>query len=182
MLIVLLAACPPAQDRVPVFTDSAVDVCDSPRTERVAAVVDGDTIDLEGGERVRLLGIDTPEVYNVDAVECFGREASDELKDLLPEGSEVRLTFDTECVDITDSGRTLAYVTTVPEAVDTAVEDAEDAVFVNEHMLERGFARLPENCAFIAGLIHEDTLRRAADRAKEDGSGLRGACESKDEC
>lgn len=180
-MLLLLIACP-AADRIPIFGDSAAEVCDSPRTERVAAVVDGDTIDLATGERVRLLGIDTPEVFNVDTPECYASDASEALKDLLPEGTEVRLSFDVECTDITNSARTLAYVNTVPEAVDTAVDEPTEALFVNEYMLEKGFARLPENCAFIEGLIHEDTLRRAADRAVADSAGLRGACETREEC
>ena len=180
-MLLLLTACSSA-DRVPLFTDSGVEVCASPRTETVAQVVDGDTLDLESGERIRLLGVDTPEVHNVDTPECYGPEASDALKELLPPGTEVRLTFDVDCVDVTDSGRTLAYVYRLPRELDTALEEPEEEVFVNEAMLEEGFAWLPENCAYLAGLIHEDSLRRAAERAEAEGKGLRAACETRGEC
>ena len=40
-------------------------------------VVDGDTIEIEGGQRIRYIGIDTPEtVHPQKPVQCFGREAS----------------------------------------------------------------------------------------------------------
>ena len=56
---------------------------------RVDHVVDGDTIALRNGQRVRLVQIDTPEVYF--GVECYGRAASRTTKALLPVGSRVRL-------------------------------------------------------------------------------------------
>jgi len=40
---------------------------------RIARVVDGDTVDLTNGARIRLVQVDTPEVYF--GVECYGREA-----------------------------------------------------------------------------------------------------------
>lgn len=180
-MLLLLLACP-SKDRVPLFGDSSVEVCASPRTETVALVIDGDTLDLETGERIRLLGVDTPEVHNVDTPECYGPEASEALKELLPAGTEVRLTFDVECTDVTDSARTLAYVYKLPEEVDTAFEEPDPEVFVNEYMLEEGFAWLPENCAYLVDLIHEDSLRRAAERAETEKKGLRAACETRGEC
>lgn len=91
---------------------------------RVTRVVDGDTIEVEIGERisgpgagggepghtydVRLLGIDTPEsVHPSKPVECFGREASAAARALL-EGASVRLVRDVEDVD--SYGRLLRYV------------------------------------------------------------------------
>src|SRR3989344_5596467 len=50
-------------------------------TVKVARVIDGDTIEIEGGQKVRLIGIDTPETVDPRvAVACFGKEASDEKK------------------------------------------------------------------------------------------------------
>src|SRR2546423_13767882 len=61
----------------------------------VARVIDGDTIVVRiagHDENVRLLGIDAPETHKPDTpVECFGPEASDRLKALLPTGAAVRL-------------------------------------------------------------------------------------------
>lgn len=74
----------------------------------VASVTDGDTIKLRDGRRVRLVQIDTPEVYG--GAECGGRAASDALKSQLPPGTRVRLTSD-PVTDSTDRyGRQLRYV------------------------------------------------------------------------
>ncbi len=56
---------------------------------RIDHVVDGDTIAVRNGQRVRLVQIDTPEVFF--GTECYGRAASRATKSLLPVGSRVRL-------------------------------------------------------------------------------------------
>jgi endonuclease YncB( thermonuclease family) len=79
---------------------------------RIVRVVDGDTYDvrLSGGRkvRVRVLGIDTPEVYGT--VECGGPQASARAKRLLPRGTRVLLTSDTTQHDKDRYGRSLRYV------------------------------------------------------------------------
>ena len=53
---------------------------------KVIRVIDGDTVELENGERVRYLGIDTPEtVHPEKPVECFGTEATERNKELVEE-------------------------------------------------------------------------------------------------
>ncbi len=79
----------------------------------VTNVVDGDTIDIEnesGSERVRLLGINTPETVDPrKPVQCFGKEASEETKGLLL-GKRVEIETDSS-QDLYDAyGRLLAYV------------------------------------------------------------------------
>lgn len=98
---------------------------------RVTKVVDGDTIDvlMDGKtERVRLLGINTPE--SVDPrrpVECFGREASAKAKEWL-DGRSVRLEYD-ESQDRRDKyGRLLAYVY------------RDDGFFYNLEIIKAGYA------------------------------------------
>lgn len=74
----------------------------------VASVTDGDTIKLRDGRRVRLVQIDTPEVYG--GAECGGRTASSALKQQLPPGTRVRLVADA-ATDSTDRyDRQLRYV------------------------------------------------------------------------
>ena len=71
-------------------------------------VIDGDTLELAGGERVRLIGVDTPE--SVDprrAEEVFGREAAAFTR-RQAEGQRVRLEYDEESRD--SYGRLLAYI------------------------------------------------------------------------
>ena len=78
---------------------------------RVVRVVDGDTVDVRlkaGKRRVRLLGIDTPEVYG--GVECGGPAASAALKRMLPVGVRVRLVSDTTQANKDRYGRLLRYV------------------------------------------------------------------------
>lgn len=72
-----------------------------------AAVPDGST------ERVRLLGIDTPELaHDGDAAQCGGEEAADRLAELLPEGTPVQLLSDSRADDEDRYGRLLRYVET----------------------------------------------------------------------
>lgn len=93
---------------------------------RVSKVVDGDTIEIEGGAHIRYIGVNTPEtVHPTKAVECFGKEASDYNKKLL-EGGFVRLQR-----DITDTdkyGRLLRYIY------------LPDGTFVNLKLVTEGYA------------------------------------------
>ncbi len=75
---------------------------------RVGHVVDGDTIDLGNGARVRLVQIDTPEVYF--RPECYGRQASSATKRLLPHGTPVRLLPEPVTDRVDQYGRLLGYV------------------------------------------------------------------------
>ena len=73
----------------------------------VAEVVDGDTLRLEDGRRVRLVQIDAPEV---DDRECYGAEAAAALHALAPEGTEVTLVRDPVLDGVDRFGRLLRYV------------------------------------------------------------------------
>jgi micrococcal nuclease len=76
----------------------------------VTRVIDGDTLVLDGGERVRLIGVDTPEtVHPNKPVERFGKEASGFTRKMA-EGKQVRLEYDAETAGHDRYGRTLAYV------------------------------------------------------------------------
>ncbi len=79
-----------------------------PSSGEVVFVADGDTIILEGGERVRYLGIDTPEVAHKSVKgDCFGEEARKMNSDLVLH-KRVSLQYDKEEID--PHGRLLAYV------------------------------------------------------------------------
>ncbi|MEX0727041.1 MAG: thermonuclease family protein [Planctomycetaceae bacterium] len=78
------------------------------RSAVVERVVDGDTLLLETGERVRLIGVDTPETKHPDRpVELFGLEAAEFVQRRV-EGRTVELRFDRERFD--PYQRLLAYV------------------------------------------------------------------------
>jgi micrococcal nuclease len=131
----------------------------------VERVVDGDTVDLElsggGTERVRLLGIDTPETVKPDApVECFGPEASARTKALLPQGSDVLVQRDQEARD--RYGRLLAYLWR-----------RSDGRFVNLDLVAGGYAR---TLSIEPNTAHRADLAQAAATARSARAGLWGAC------
>lgn len=77
-------------------------------TVRVTEVIDGDTIEIEGGVRIRYIGIDTPEtVHPEKLVEYFGKEATEKNRELV-EGKRVYLEKDVQDKD--KYGRLLRYV------------------------------------------------------------------------
>ncbi|MET0577674.1 MAG: thermonuclease family protein, partial [Ilumatobacteraceae bacterium] len=130
----------------------------------VEHVVDGDTIDVDIGgrdERVRLIGVDTPEVYvDEGPPDCYGPEASAFTKALLAPGTAVRLERDVVGRD--DYGRLLAYVYV-----------AADGTFVNDALVRRGLARpltIAPNATYAARFV------AASIDAEADGLGLWGAC------
>lgn len=131
----------------------------------VAFVYDGDTLYLQPDGTssrmdeitVRLIGIDTPELRPV--VECFGIEARDHLRELLPKGSAVWISGDRGPLDRYD--RSLLYLWT------------EDGDFVNLDLVENGYAtavRIPPNEA------HWPQLQAAESAARDAGRGLWGSC------
>src|SRR5215475_7504493 len=75
---------------------------------RIDHVADGDTVDLTNGAKVRLVQIDTPEVYFHP--ECYGKKASALTKRLLPPGTAVRLTREPATDSVDSYGRLLRYV------------------------------------------------------------------------
>ena len=130
----------------------------------VARVVDGDTVDVVIAgveERVRLLGVDTPET-NVEAgpPECFGAEATAYTRGRLPSGTAVRLARDVVGRD--DYGRLLAYV-----------YRADDGSLLNEELVRLGFARplwIEPN-----GILRPRIVE-AARTAEREALGLWAAC------
>jgi micrococcal nuclease len=131
---------------------------------RLVRVVDGDTIEvsIDGRrEKVRLIGIDTPETVKPNApVECFGPEASAFTKGLLPEGTPLLLERDVEARD--DYGRLLAYV-----------HRAEDGLFVNLEIVAKGYGNL---LTFPPNVAHVEDFRAAARAAEAADLGLWGGC------
>jgi endonuclease YncB( thermonuclease family) len=80
---------------------------------RIDHVTDGDTVVLRNGQRVRLVQIDTPEVYF--GTECYGRQASALLKRLLPEGTVVQLQAEPATDRKDKFGRLLRYVVQIDQ-------------------------------------------------------------------
>jgi micrococcal nuclease len=81
----------------------------------VTRIVDGDTVELDDGRKVRYLLVDTPETTN-GATDCYGQNAKTFNTDLVL-NKKVQLDYDVECTD--RYGRTLAYVTVDGQEVNT---------------------------------------------------------------
>lgn len=127
-------------------------------TYRVARVIDGDTLDLSDGQRVRLLQIDTPEL---GSGECYSRASRRALLRLAPEGGPVTLEVDPALDRVDRYGRILRYVKHdgVNVNVRLTLDGAAAPYFYNG---ERGkYAR---------------RLLAAVTRARESKRGLWGAC------
>ena len=114
----------------------------------VSRVIDGDTIELKNGERVRLLGINAPEIG-----QPFYKEAKNRLKEFI-DGKTVTLEDDVKDKD--QNGRLLRYIYI-------------DDTFVNLELLREGYANLyviPPNTK------HETELRNAWKECLKRGANL----------
>lgn len=134
----------------------------------VTRVVDGDTLRLSSGEKVRLIGVDTPEVYYSDKLlmdskrrgadikmtQSLGAKASRFTKDLCL-NKRVRLEYDIERYD--RYGRVLAYVY------------LEDGTFVNAKIIEEGYGQI---MTIPPNVRHADHFRRLEREARDGNKGL----------
>jgi micrococcal nuclease len=93
-------------------------------------------------------------------VQCYGPEASAFTKQLLPEGTAVRIVRDVEARD--DYGRLLGYV-----------YRADDGLFVNLEIVAQGYAAL---LTFPPNVAHVDEFVAAARAAERENLGLWSAC------
>ena len=127
-------------------------------------VVDGDTVDvvIDGREeRIRLIGIDTPETKRPDTdIQCYGPEASAFTESLLPVGTPVRIERDT--VNRDDFGRLLGYV-----------YRADDGIFVNYELVRQGFA---QPLSIEPNTTYRELFVGAASAAEEANVGLWSTC------
>ena len=121
---------------------------ETPQDRLVVRVIDGDTVDMAGGERIRLIGIDAPE-----RGEDYYDEAATRLRELL-QGKTVELRADT--ADRDEYGRLLRYVYL-------------DGVFINELMVREGYAR---QFPFGDDRMHQDAIAAAEDAAKAEQLGI----------
>ncbi len=135
----------------------------------VVYVIDGDTLSLDIAgqtERVRLIGIDTPETVSQSVpVQCFGPEASSALTGLLPQGSLVRIERGSEARD--RYGRLLLYL-----------HRDEDDLFVNQWLIEGGYA---DAVSYPPNDEYADVFEDLRNQARAEQRGLWGACDGPDQ-
>jgi micrococcal nuclease len=123
----------------------------------VKRVIDGDTVELTTGEKVRLIGVDTPETKDPrKPVQYFGKEAT-AFTQRLVEGRRVRLACDHQRQD--KYGRILAYIY------------VEDGTFVNAEIIKQGYGFAYTRFPFK--FLEE--FRQFEGEAREAGRGLWGA-------
>ena len=160
----LLVGCAPAAP-VPAGAAPGVPVPPGAQEATVVRQVDGDTVVLRGRgpgplpaapARVRLLLVDTPEVFG-DA-ECFGHEAADRLAELAPDGALVRVQADRDPLDRFD--RPLLHVWS-------------GGVNVGQALVREGYATV---LVVRPNELHRPAFEAAQDEAEQAGRGLWSAC------
>lgn len=137
-----------------------------PEASYVSFVIDGDTIELADGERVRYIGINTPEIGQSPGhePECYGLEALVRNRELV-NGRRVWLVREDSDRDRYDRLLRHVYLENPDEN--------PDATLVGEVLVREGFAR----AVFIrpdVGMY--DALRRFQDAARASGAGLWQTC------
>ncbi len=129
------------------------------KTYLVIRIIDGDTIEIEGGQKVRYIGIDTPEtVHPSKPVECFGIEASNKNKELV-EGKKIKLEKDVSETD--QYGRLLRYVW---------IGD----IFINDYLIRQGYAYAS---TYPPDVKYSEQFLQAQQEAKENNRGLWAGCQ-----
>lgn len=131
---------------------------------KIAHVIDGDTVDIDikgRTERVRLIGVNTPETkHPTKPIECFGPEASAYLTQLLPKGTTVRIERDVEARD--RYGRMLLYLYL-----------GSNDLFINLDLVARGYGT---PMSIEPNTFHRNDFVRAAAQAEAADVGLWKAC------
>lgn len=126
---------------------------------KVTKVIDGDTFQIDTGQKVRYVGINTPEIQTN---ECYATEAGEINEDMII-GREVRLEKDTSDAD--KYGRLLRYV-----YVD---EGADGWEMVNNELVKIGLAKVE---TIAPDTKHKDDFIQSETYAKENNLGLWGKC------
>ena len=139
-------------------------------TATVVRAIDGDTVDvrLDSGavERVRILGIDTPEVVDPRRpIQCFGPEASARTKELLPPGRAVFLEPDPTQDKRDRHGRRLAHV-----FVEVPAEGHGAPANVGAALIAEGYAR--HYVYQRTPTVHGSEYAAAEATARATGAGL----------
>ena len=188
-------------DEIPI--EGPLQSCAPPQLADVACVLDGDTFDIGAcgetlGERIRMLGVDAPEIAHApEPADCHGDAAFNAAVELLGT-RRVTLTFDNTCIGI--YGRTLAYVWLegadlddvrdlpgVEDLIDTSGgatadtdeptdEPTDERLLVNEWLIAQGHAIRFEEDFGEGPLRYEGALRSAEASAEANARGLWTEC------
>lgn len=144
-----------------ILTIGSQSVVFNPETVTVTYVIDGDTIVVESHgfeEKVRLVGIDAPELNGSAEPECFAIESQEYLRSLLT-NKQVRLQLDSFQPAYDQYDRKLAYVLI-------------DETDVNKLLIQEGFAKVYESIKSDRTEAYE----AIQNIARENNLGLWGKC------
>lgn len=131
----------------------------SSQKHQVVRVIDGDTIEIENGLKVRYIGIDTPETKDPhEPVGCYGHEAYLKNQELV---ANKQVTLEKDVSETDRYGRLLRYVYV-------------DGIMVNEQLVKEGFAKA---VSYPPDIKHQDLFSNAERLAQYKKAGLWGeAC------
>src|SRR6266540_2829475 len=155
---------PSQQARVGISEHSRESGNKIPEKRLVIRVIDGDTIVVSPNEKVRLIGVDTPEtVHPKKAVQCFGKDAKEFTRSMV-ERKSIRLVLDDSNVARNHKdryGRTLAYVY------------FDDGTMLNAELIRRGYAHAYTRFPFR----HVVEFRQLERIARSQAVGLWASCQ-----
>jgi micrococcal nuclease len=131
---------------------------------KVTKVIDGDTVELEGGERLRYIGVDTPEMNFGKELgsECYAKEATKKNEELVL-NKKIKFINDKNVRD--KYGRLLGYVY------------LENGLFVNEILVKQGFAK---SYPYKPDISKQNIFEEAEKVAKNSNLGLWSNCFKKE--
>lgn len=120
---------------------------------------------LDNGQKVRYIGIDTPELHKTgNKPTCFGTEAKAKNAELVS-GKTILLKKDVSEVD--RYGRLLRFVYLYDPVA------SKEGTFVNDYLIRQGYARL---ATFPPDIAKVEELRAAETEARNNNRGLWASC------
>lgn len=149
----------PKVESVQITDSPAPQASESADLVKVTRVIDGDTIEIEGGKRVRLIGMDTPEINKTGETGCFGKEAAGYATKLL-NGQMIRMEKDVSEVD--RYNRLLRYI----YLGDT---------MINNKLVRDGYARV---YTYPPDVKYKDKFLESEKFARDNNLGLWSKCVS----
>lgn len=127
-------------------------------TALVTRIIDGDTIELENGKKVRFIGINTPETKHPNKdIECYGEEASAKTSELLLNKSAI---LEKDISETDRYGRLLRYVYI-------------DETMINEYLVKNGYALAS---SYPPDVKYQEKFKQAEAYARENNLGLWREC------
>lgn len=161
------------------------DVVNQEELYTLIRAVDGDTLvvldNQKQEKKVRLIGVNTPETVDPRRpVECFGKEASNFTKELVPKSSkQARLEFDDTQQKYDKYGRLLAYVYLVQNTENAEVnnenknvKEVSREIFLNQELIKQGYAY---EYTYKLPYKFQSEFKKLEQEAKQEGRGLWGS-------